>query len=66
MMRCCASEGTESPDDQPIFALNNYRCGTSLSATVQSLERTSIRIPSDTHMRHTACETARISDGFSR
>ncbi len=45
---------------------NNDRCATSSSATVRSLERTSTPIPSNTHMRSTACETAGSSGGYSR
>jgi site-specific recombinase XerD len=45
---------------------NNDRCATSSSATVQPLEKTSILIPSDTHMRSTVCGTGGTSGGCSR
>jgi integrase len=54
------------PDDAPILPSNNDKCETSSSAMVRSLEKTSTHIPSDTHMRSTACETAGTYDGCSR
>jgi integrase len=45
---------------------NNDRCETSSSVMVQSSEKMSIPIPSDTHMRFTACETAGTYGGCSR
>ena len=53
------------PNDRPIFALTNGRCATSSSAMVPSSIKTSIRIPSDTHMRSTVCDTAGTSGDCS-
>ena len=50
----------------PYLPSNNDGCETSSSVMVQSSEKMSIPIPSDTHMRSTVCETGGIFGDYSR